>query len=68
MLQKLIYLDFDLSRSHKIRCHKTNGLPIYVYGFLEVYNSNIWPNVAYLRERRFQNLSDIDIDFSRSQM
>ncbi len=35
-------LDFDLSRSLKVKCEGANGLPI--YGFLLMFNSNIVPN------------------------
>ena len=31
-----------------------------------MFNSNIWPNSATLRDIRPQNLSDLDFDFSRS--
>ena len=34
--------------------------------FLLVFNSQIWPHGATLREISLQNLSDIDFDFSRS--
>ena len=40
------------------------GLPI--YAFLFMFNSNIRPNSAPLRDVRFQNLGDLDIDLSRS--
>ena len=35
-------LDFDLSRSLKVKCDGVIGLPI--YGFLLMFNSNIGPN------------------------
>ncbi len=31
-----------------------------------MFNSNIWPNSGPLRDRSFQNLSDLDINLSRS--
>ncbi len=42
-------LDFDLSRSLKVKCHFVIGLTI--YSFLMV-NSNIWPNLAPIRDIR----------------
>ncbi len=41
-LQNLGELDFDLSRSPKVKCDGAFGLPI--YGFLLIFNSNIGPN------------------------
>ncbi len=38
-LSNLIDLDFDLSRSLKIKCYLAVGLPI--YGFL-MFDSNMW--------------------------
>ncbi len=35
-------LEFDLSRSLKVKCENAIGLPI--YGFLLIFNSNIGPN------------------------
>ncbi len=53
-------LEFDLSRSLKIKCDGAIGLP--TYGFLLMVNSNIWPNSAPLRGVRLRNLSDLDFD------
>ncbi len=36
-----------------------------IYGFLLRVNSNIGPNSAPLRDRRFCNPSDLDFDLSR---
>ncbi len=33
-----------------------------------MFNSNIWPNWAPLRDIRLQNLGDLDLDLSRSLM
>ncbi len=44
--------------------HGVIGLPI--YGFLLMFNSNIGPNQAPLRDIRLQNLCDLDFDLSRS--
>ncbi len=41
-------LDFDLSRSPKIKSYGVIGLPI--YGLLLMVNSNIGPNSAPLRD------------------
>ncbi len=57
-------LDFDLSRSLKVKCEGAIGLPI--YGFLLMFNSNIGPNRAPLRDISLQNLGDLDFDLSRS--
>ena len=64
MLRNLSDLDFDLSRSLKVKCDGVIGLPI--YGFLLMFNSNIWPNSAPLLDISFQNLVDLDINLSRS--
>ena len=48
--QNLSDLDFDLSRSLKIKCDCVIGLPI--YGFLIMCNSSIGPNMAPLRDIR----------------
>ncbi len=64
-LRKFGDLDFDLSRSLKVKCDGAIGLPI--YGFLSMFNSNIWPNMAPLRNYiRLQNLGDLEFDLSRS--
>ncbi len=41
-LPNLSDLDFDLSRSLKVKFNHANGLPI--YGFSLMFNSNIVPN------------------------
>ncbi len=60
----LVTLDFDLSRSLKVKCDGVIGLPI--YGFLLMVNSNIWPNTAFLRDISLQNMSDLEFDLSKS--
>ncbi len=52
MLQNLSDVDFDLSRSLKVKCDSVIGLPI--YGFLVVSNSNIWPSSAPLQDIRYK--------------
>ncbi len=64
MLRNLSDLDFNLSRSLKVKCNRTNGLPI--YASVLMFNSNMWPNSAPLQDIRLQNLSDLDFDLSRS--
>ncbi len=49
--QNLSEVDFDLSRSLKVKCHGVIGLAI--YGFLWMANGNIGPNLAPLRDIRF---------------
>ncbi len=63
-LQNLSDIEFDLSRSLKVKCDSVIGLPI--YAFLSVFNSNIWPNFAPLQDIRLQNRSDLESDLSRS--
>ncbi len=63
-LQKLSDLEFDLSRSLKVKCDSVIGLPI--YAFLLMFNSNIWPNSAPLQDIKLQNLSDLEFDLSMS--
>ena len=41
-LQNMSDIEFDLSRSLKVKSDGTVGLPI--YGFLLMFNSNIGPN------------------------
>ena len=50
--------------SLKVKCDGTTGLSI--YGFLLMFNSNIWPNMAPLQDIRLQNLSDLEFDLRRS--
>ena len=57
-------LDFDLSRSLKVKRDGVIRLPI--YGFLLMLNSNIGPNKALLRDVRLRNLGDLECDLSRS--
>ncbi len=57
-------LDFDLSRSLRVKCDSVTGLPI--YPFLVMFNSNIWPNSAPLWYIRLQNVSDLEFDLWRS--
>ena len=47
-LNSSVDLDFDRSRSLKVRYDGIIGLPIYV--FLVRFSSNIWPNMACLRD------------------
>ncbi len=63
-LRHLSDLEFDLSRSLKVKCDSVIGLPI--YAFLLMFNSNILPNSAPLQDVRLQNLSDLEFDLSRS--
>ena len=63
-LQNLSDLEFDLSRSLKVKCDSVIGLPI--YAFLLMFNSSIWPNSAPLQDIRLQNLSDLKLGLSRS--
>ncbi len=65
-LQNIDDLDFDLSRSLKVKCDGAIGLPI--YGFLLMVNSNIWPNTALLQDISLQNMSDLEFDISRSNL
>ncbi len=58
-------LDFDLSRSLKVKCHGVIGLAI--CAFLMIVNSNIGPNLAPLQViRLWNNVGDIDFKLSRS--
>ena len=41
-LQNVSDLEFDLSRSLKVRCDSVIGLPIYMYAFLLMFNGNIY--------------------------
>ena len=51
--QNLSDLEFDLSRSLKVKCNGAIGLPI--YGFLLMFNSNIGPKMAPLLDINLQN-------------
>ena len=50
--------------SLKVKCDGAIGLLI--YGFLLMFNSNIWPNTALLGDISLQNMSDLAFDLSRS--
>ncbi len=63
-LQNFGDLDFDFSRTLKVRCDSAIGLPI--YGFLLRVNSIIWPKMALLRDISLQNMSDLEFDLSKS--
>ena len=63
-LQNLSDLEFDLSRSLKVKCDDVIGLSL--YAFLLMFNSNIWPDSAPLQDIRLQNLSDLEFNLSRS--
>ncbi len=58
-LQNRSDVDFDLSRSLKLKCD--NIIQILICGFLLLHNSNIWPNQAPLPD-----LTDLDFDLSSS--
>ena len=62
MLRNLSDLEFDLSRSLKVKCDSVIGLPI--YAFLLMFNSNIWSNSAPLQDISSQNLSDLNLSRS----
>ncbi len=55
-------LDFDISRSLKVKYDSVIGLTI--YAFLSMFN--IWPNSAPLKVKRLQNLTDLEFVLSRS--
>ena len=48
----------------EVKCNHTNGLTIYAFQLM--FNSNIWSNSAPLKDMRLRNLSDLDIELSRS--
>ncbi len=48
----------------KVKCNCTNGLP--TYAFLFMLNTNIWTNIAPLRDKMLQNVSDLDFETSMS--
>ena len=62
IVDQIRHLNSNLSMSLKVKCDGCFGLPI--FEFLLVFNSNIWPNSAALRDISLWNLSDIDIDLS----
>ncbi len=49
-LRNLSDLEFDLSRSLKVKCYDVIGLSL--YAFLLMFNSNICPNSAPLQDIR----------------
>ncbi len=51
--QNLNDLDFDLSRSLKVKC--SSAIILTIPGFLLIFNGNIWPNSASLRDIGFEN-------------
>ena len=57
-------LEFDLSRSLKVKYDDVIGLSL--YAFLLMFNSNMWPNSAPLQDMRLRNLSDLEFDLSTS--
>ncbi len=64
-LQNMSDLDFNLSRSLKVKCESAIGFPI--YGLLLVFNSNIVPNSASLQDIRLQIWLTLNLTFhSRS--
>ncbi len=54
------HLNFDLTSNLMV----ANFTPHMIY-FLLVFNSNMWPNSAPLRDISLRNLSDLDIDLQR---
>ncbi len=54
--QILSDLDSDLSTSTKVKSDGVIGLHIHVYEFLLVFNSNILPNLAHLRDMNSRSL------------
>ncbi len=68
-LRNLSDLDFDLSRSSKViyEGHSGEGaIGLPLYDFPLMFNSNIGPSWAPLWDIRLKNLSDLDVDLSRS--
>ena len=62
--ENIQHLNCDCSRSLKVKCDGSTRLP--KYNFILVFNSNIWPNSAHLRDIRLLNLSDLEFDLSKS--
>ena len=58
-------LDFDLSMSLKVKFEWYHWTPD-IYDFLLMFNSNIWLNMAPLRDTNPINSSDLECDLSRS--
>ena len=65
MLRNLSDLDFDISRSFKVKYHDS-VIELPIYTFLLVSNSNMWPNSDPLRDISHRNLSDLHFYLSRS--
>ncbi len=66
-LQKIwvtLTLTFDLSRSPKVKCDGAIGLLI--YDLLLMFNSNIRPTSATLRDINLRNFGDLNFKLSRS--
>ncbi len=53
-------LEFDLLRLLKVKCEGVIGH--HTYGYLLMFNSNIWPNMGPLQDKSLQNMSDLDFD------
>ena len=51
ILDEFRHLNFDLSRSFKVKCDGGFGLPM--YDFLLVFDSVIWPKSAALQDISF---------------
>ncbi len=58
------HLNFDFSRSLKVKCDSVIRCPM--YDFLLMSNGYIWPNSAPLQDISLCNMIDLDIDLSRS--
>ncbi len=65
-LPHLNNLEIDLSRSLKSTVIASMDPPIHAFRLMLMFNSNIRPNSAPVRDISFQSLSDLDTDFSRS--
>ncbi len=63
-LWNLTDLEFDLPASLNVIFDDVIGF--FIYGFLWMFNSNLWPNYAPSQNIRLRNLSDIEFDLSRS--
>ncbi len=64
--QNLSELDFVLSGSLKVKCD--DGIRHLICGFLLMFNSNIGPNSAHLKDLRPLSVRDTDFELSRSQL
>ncbi len=45
---------------------RERAIRLSIYGFLLMFNSNILPNKALLRDITVQNMSDLEFDLSKS--